>query len=351
MQKITNIEIKNFKSIRQAEIKDCRKVNVFVGPPNVGKSNILEALGLFGFNEDIKLKDLFRVKEETTLFFNGEIGNDFFVTINEKLEIKGSYFDNHLYFNYNYFEQDRNKKVENINSANFKEYKFSNYELVDFINTGTQEDRLRGYYFGKDFSIKKYEFNKNFKKQNGKYSSLIYPFGNNIFSIISSNQKIYTDVANLFKPYNLELLFDSRNLEYSILKRTDKGIFSLPYELIADTLQRLVFHKTAIASNKNSAVLFEEPEAHMFPPYISKFTSDIIQDENNNQYFIATHSAFVLNDFMEEMDKEDLAIYVVGLKDGATTIKKLSDEEITEVYQYGVDLFFNLEDYLQDAIS
>lgn len=53
---------------------------------------------------------------------------------------------------------------------------------------------------------------------------------------------------------------------------------------------------------------------------------------------------------MEDLDKEDLSIYAVGLKDGETTIKKITDEEITEIYQYGIDLFFNLENYLKDAV-
>ncbi|MGF2413229.1 MAG: hypothetical protein ACQUYJ_12935, partial [Ferruginibacter sp.] len=87
-----------------------------------------------------------------------------------------------------------------------------------------------------------------------------------------------------------------------------------------------------------------------FPPYISKFTSDIIFDKNDNQYFIATHSPFVLNDFMEDMDKEDLSIYVVGLTNGETVVRRLTDEEITEIYQYGIDLFFNLENFLKDAV-
>ncbi|MEJ7680472.1 MAG: AAA family ATPase [Segetibacter sp.] len=120
--------------------------------------------------------------------------------------------------------------------------------------------------------------------------------------------------------------------------------------MIADTLQRLIFYKTAILSNKKAILLLEEPEAHMFPPYISKLTTDIINDENDNQYFIATHSPFVLNDFMEDMDKEDLSIYIVGLRDGETTIRKITDEEIIEIYQYGIDLFFNLENYLKDAV-
>jgi AAA15 family ATPase/GTPase len=47
MEHIKTIEIKNFKSIRHQKIEDCRRVNVFIGYPNVGKSNILEALGLY----------------------------------------------------------------------------------------------------------------------------------------------------------------------------------------------------------------------------------------------------------------------------------------------------------------
>ena len=44
MQKIDNIEIKNFKSIRHQKIEGCKRINVFIGYPNVGKSNILEAI-------------------------------------------------------------------------------------------------------------------------------------------------------------------------------------------------------------------------------------------------------------------------------------------------------------------
>ncbi|UFH52929.1 AAA family ATPase [Spirosoma sp. KNUC1025] len=41
------VEIKNFKSIKDLRL-DCKRVNIFIGRPNVGKSNILEGLGLLG---------------------------------------------------------------------------------------------------------------------------------------------------------------------------------------------------------------------------------------------------------------------------------------------------------------
>ena len=46
---IKNLEIKNFKSIKHLTL-DCKRMNVFIGKPNVGKSNILEALALLGWD-------------------------------------------------------------------------------------------------------------------------------------------------------------------------------------------------------------------------------------------------------------------------------------------------------------
>ena len=199
--------------------------------------------------------------------------------------------------------------------------------------------------------VRKYQFAKHTKFVSKGYSSLSYPFGDNIFNIISTNKILKKEVSELFKPYNLELLYDTRLQEFTISKKTESGIFTVPYILIADTIQRLIFYKAAILSNKEKVLLFEEPEAHMFPPYISKFTSEVTYDDNKNQYFIATHSPFVINDFMENIEKDELAIFTVGYdkETGETLIKKMSDEELHEIYQYGVDIFLNLENFLPHA--
>ena len=41
------IEIKRFKSIKHIVLKECKRINLLIGKPNVGKSNILEALTAF----------------------------------------------------------------------------------------------------------------------------------------------------------------------------------------------------------------------------------------------------------------------------------------------------------------
>jgi predicted ATPase len=116
---------------------------------------------------------------------------------------------------------------------------------------------------------------------------------------------------------------------------------SFPYSSVADTLQRVIFFKTAIASNKDSILLFEEPEAHCFPPYIKHIAEEIIASESN-QFFIATHSPFILDTFLENA-RTELAIYMADFKNGQTVIKRLTDNEVEDVFNYGLDLFFNAE--------
>ena len=115
--------------------------------------------------------------------------------------------------------------------------------------------------------------------------------------------------------------------------------------MIADTLQRVIFYKAAILSNKESVLLFEEPEAHMFPPYMRRFTTDVIFDKTN-QFFIATHSPYILDALMEDAP-DDVAIHLVYYENGETKVKRMQEKDMDEVRAFGVDLFFNLESYLK----
>jgi AAA15 family ATPase/GTPase len=375
MSIIDNIEIKNFKSIRHQKIEGCKRVNVFIGEPNVGKSNILEALSNFSINSDSDLfTDFVRLGKSTTLFFNGNIEEASEIIINNYYRIKLTYQKYGLAgsfeldrFGKSFLEIDNMIRDADINSISDAKDKVFPLGRFDINEVGLQIKNFEGdasvrFYEGpipdvakesryKKMPVLRYEFKKDVKYESKDAWKLKHPYGQNIFEIISTKPLLNDEIINLFKSYDLNFVYDSGSQEYKILKIVGNKIFTVPYFMIADTLQRLIFYKAAIKTNSNSVLLFEEPEAHMYPPYISKLSADIIFDKNGNQYFIATHSPFVLNDFMEDMDKNNLSIYVVGLKDGETIIRRLTDKQITEVYQYGVDLFFNLEDYLKDAVS
>lgn len=350
MQRIDNIEIKNFKSIRHQKIEGCKKVNVFIGYPNTGKSNILEALSIFSVNDNgFDLSRLVRFEKMTTLFYNGFISERVRVIVNRDMRCFIESFGNFLRFTsefdyanlgFDILDNNEGSSREKINSFEINESSSQVYNFSGKNNTdGTDLPK-----------IKKYEFfkNVNLNHQSSDYSFLTIPNGNNLFNVISANSALKKEINSLFQEYNLELLYESREQKFTILKRTDSGIFSIPYELIADTLQRLIFYKAAIQSNKDSILLFEEPEAHMFPPYISKFTSDVMYDENDNQFFITTHSPFVLNDLMDNLKGDELVIYIISYKKetGETQIHRMNEEDMHEAYQFGYDFFMNIDKFI-----
>src|SRR5258705_2312433 len=85
MSHIQNIEIKNFKSVRNAKIEDCKRITAFIGYPNVEKSNILEALSLYSISENnLNFSDFIRVEKLTSLFYDGDINNQAEIKVNNK---------------------------------------------------------------------------------------------------------------------------------------------------------------------------------------------------------------------------------------------------------------------------
>ncbi len=323
---IKYVDIHNFKSIADLRLEDCKRINLFIGYPNVGKSNVLEALSLFSvpyLDYGDKLNKLVRFENKNELFNDLSLGI-FDVTTNE----------NDIYYDVNYNRLKINNKDYNFNEKQFFQKSIFQDILV------------------KDTNIKRYTFQtKNNWKSNGN-SQLLPPFGENIIDTLSYNQNI-SEVKSWMKQefakFGLEYVLDKSSDSLKVQRRLGGDeVMQLPYSSIADTLQRLIFYRTAIASNKDSVLLFEEPEAHAFPPYIRHITQDII-DAKTNQFFIVTHSPYVINDFLEyEHLRRETSIYLFDFKNDQTTVKRLTDEEMDEVYNYGVDLFFNIESFLKD---
>lgn len=61
----TNIDIHRFRSILECTLDDLRQINVFIGRPNTGKTNLMDALSLFSIpelpdNDNLGLNDLIR---------------------------------------------------------------------------------------------------------------------------------------------------------------------------------------------------------------------------------------------------------------------------------------------------
>ena len=340
MNFINNIEIKNFKSIRHQKIEGCRKINVFIGYPNVGKSNILEALSLMSYSTNIQfapLQNLCRYEKLIELFYDGDKKKDIEIATGEnKFSIR---FLNQNELDYLWSSQSQSLTTDNskVSAGQIRNFRIDIDGAVQILSP-QDVDKL-------DYCVKKYLFKSGGFNVKANPVVLNMPFGDNLFEVIRYNLKLQDEVGELLSDYNLTLHYDA-NENLKVVKRLSKYFsFEIPFNQIADTIQRLLFHKAAIETNEHSVLLFEEPEAHMFPPYIKKLTTDILLDKTN-QFFLATHSPYVLDELILDAG-DNLSVYLVDYKDGETIIHYLSSDDLSEIRQYGVDLFFNIESYLK----
>ncbi len=339
---VQRIEIENFKSFNHALIEGCDRVNLFIGRPNVGKSNLLEALGLFSLpfsklNSSKKISDFVRVENEAELFFDGNIEKPILIGTNigdcrvhypnvSVLPTSGPRWSDlkRLAFDFNFPKQENNIR----------------FFLDERMNVKSSSP------FESNYPIKKYSFSTKIKGKQSSLPFLIPPHGANLLNVIGQHKDLKEDLLEIFLEYGLELVFDKASQSIKITKKNrSSDLFLIPYDSISDTLQRIIFFKSAVASNENSILLFEEPEAHSFPPYIAHITQQIVHS-STNQFFISTHSPYIINDFLEN-NRDELSIFTVDFQHGETVVKRLSKDELHDIYQYGLDLFANHESFLR----
>jgi len=319
---IKTIKIQNFKSIKHLEI-DAKRVNVFIGEPNTGKSNILESLGFFSAIAGyfFTLKEAIRVERPVDLVFNNEVKEKIVLKIKDtpciiecqNVRINIKYQD--ISFNIGGPFSNSLPKIPDELVKEFENIKFYKFKIRE------------------TFPVEKTDF--------------LLPSGENLLMVLYTNSDARKIASEILKNYGIILNLKPLEKKIGVSKVKEEAIVvELPYILLSDTLQRLIYYICAIESNEKSVLIFEEPESHAFP-YYTKYLAEKISYDIKNQYFITTHNPYFLLSLIEKTPKKDIGVFITYMKEGETKVKSIPEEKLDEIMDYEKDIFLNLENFLK----
>jgi len=301
---------------------DCRRVNLFIGEPNTGKSNILEAIGLLSQIPHGDIRRFVRFENMMDLFYDHVLENRVNIIFDEKaLEMT---FENGDFRGI--FIDEKNQRSEMFH--------------VGYDGRGSHGSLP---VFSK-FKFYRFAIKEDFPDQRSEF--LYPPDGYNLLAVILARKELRALIKRIFDRFGLALVFEPQEGRIKVQKQLEDIIIAFPYFLVSETLQRLVFYLTAIYSNKNSVLTFEEPEAHSFPYYTKYLAEMIALNKNENQYFISTHNPYFLLSILEKTPKNELAVFHTRLENYQTKVKALTEDELKEVLEKGIDIFFDIERFL-----
>jgi hypothetical protein len=217
---ITNLKIEHFKSIKSLNM-DCNRINIFIGEPNTGKSNILEALALFTFTDQLwisssKLSSYIRFKDLSNLFTDGILDH----SVNLEIRMQDSSKQITM----------EGKTLENVETITITP-KAESYELSDKVIVGNQtfnKANLTFRFSGESgggggnltplSAIKYYSYQEFSEYNDLTTDALKPPFGENLVALIQAHKPFRKKVSDILKAEGYRLLIKPHGKQIEIIK-------------------------------------------------------------------------------------------------------------------------------------
>ncbi len=371
MVKILKIKIKNFKSIKNAEVK-LAPLTILIGPPASGKSNILDCIGLLGyfhrflqFNKEYggnvtniePLTLIARFKQIEHLFYYQDLSYIIHIGVEdsdknimslkifyEKGALRIQAKDIDIIFDMKSSEEADisdilnrlsflGSKIEDKVSIATRVYGYDRYGLslhscIDYLHCGFYL-RLKG----------------NLVRNTPRH--LLSELGWNAPYIIKDSQDVVISLN-----YILTEKF-SEKVEVKISRSGKVFVFDYDLEVdnsgVSDSIFRMLYYLLALRSavnyvklyglEKRFVIMLEEPEAHVFPFFIDLLADYIIKATENMYVIITTHNPILVSALWDRVN-DIKTYYVMRDKLGSTNVAEIDIDRIAKELITSEDLLF-----------
>ena len=380
MISIHGFGISSYRSFNEHEqtIAPFSKINIFIGKNNSGKSNILRYIRDV-YPEAIKLKHVKTVTKDVPRGLpTSRRYQSFYLKKPENLRAKirqskrnsrnqdGYYLDlilgtnDFIEFEYDYeISKLRFKKFDfNLQNGNHRNA-IRDYRSDIFAHSGgnwiDQHDHVSRHVFKIcSSSVPNIHFIGAYRKYDSRLPEYTQDNGNHR----DENDETIEDLNKLKNPRdeNLSDRDKFENIEGFMRDITGKSELTLniphdlstvqvnadgrvlPIEALGTGIHELLIFAIKVISVENCVFCIEEPELHFHPDLQRKFIR-FLEEKTNNQYFIATHSAHIMD------ASNEVSIFSVRLEEGFSQVSRsMSSKEKKTICE---DLGYRPSDLLQ----
>lgn len=346
---LKRLRLRNFKSVKELDLP-LDRVNILIGEPDTGKSNILEALGVLSWCGQLKtaepvasLKEFVRFQNLANLFSDNCVREPVEIVIEEPgrswqcltiSRIKAA-------FSLTFFRFG----LGDVFSLSPNRIPFVGKPAGTLDSGGTLASFSA---LPEDMHYEPVKFYR-FKMLNHFSGvigdSLSPPDGKNLLTLIMGCSGLgelpdaaFGTVGQKLVPHPVKKTF-----EYS---RPGPGPgVTFPCPMVSDTLARSIFYSAAIRSNHDATIILEEPEAHMYPSQV-RALGEMIAKDTANQYVLATHSPYLLRELIAKTAPDELAVYVTSCRDYKTRVARMDEATLTGLT--GPDPFTDANRFVQE---
>ena len=353
-----HLVIRNLGPLKEADV-ELKRINVIIGSQSSGKSCVLKTACYCTWVEkrieltqtaDFFAKDGNFLKElERFHKLQGYIKDDTFISYESDF-MAFSYDNATKKFKFDWKEGRWNYKrskvtyipaERNLVAAipNWFQVKFADDNIRDFMadwETARQAttDDLSVLNLGVS-----YHYDANTKSDKVEVADSVTLDFTNTSSGLQSLIPIYVHLQ-----YLRRMLLGAVNMESVKGRQENEILWRKILENIDDKKEAMIIFGR-FSTPHYCEIFLEEPEANLFPPTQSNLTEwllELTQSPYSNNLFIATHSPYILNAFLEKPNI-DMALLYTRTTDGQITVKAATNQDFQDIYDYGVDAFFNIE--------
>ncbi|MFH1564712.1 MAG: AAA family ATPase [bacterium] len=260
--RIKNLNINQYKSLKNLNLDNLFNVNIFIGPNNSGKSNILDGIESLFFPFD---KSEFFADKKADYSFEIELDEEAKKFFNTRAEILSAkrFGDAKRYFFDNAAVEDL-KKIEIFFSE--RAVRFNSF-LVDNI------EKIRT-----DYADLKENYNAEFK---------------NLWQIF---HQYFPDIEEMISS---EI---SDETTQNIKARLKDGGKIVQFSRLGTGVRRIFVMMLYIFHPRYTLILMNEPEIHLHPAFIKKIANMLRVNVKGEQVFITTHSPiFITPDCLHQV--------------------------------------------------